>query len=131
MAANGYLIEEMITDPVAELLVGVVNDPAHGFVLTLGAGGTLTEILKDTSSLLIPASDNEVTAALNSLKIAPLLHGYRGAPAADLPAILKAIRAIQDFTVTHAATLQEIEINPLICTQTDAIAADALLRIAP
>jgi acyl-CoA synthetase (NDP forming) len=131
MAANGYLIEEMITDPVAELLVGVVNDPAHGFVLTLGAGGTLTEILKDTSSLLIPASDNEVTAALNSLKIAPLLHGYRGAPAADLPAILKAIRAIQDFTGTHAATLQEIEINPLICTQTDAIAADALLRSAP
>ncbi len=131
MSASGYLIEEMITGTITELLVGVINDPAHGFVLTLGAGGTLTEILQDTVSLLVPASDAEITSALNGLKIAPVLQGYRGAPPADLPSILKAIRAVQDYTIAHATTLQEIEINPLICTQTDAIAADALLRISP
>lgn len=128
MSASSFLLEQMVTGTIVELLVGVVNDPAHGFVLTLGAGGTLTEIISDTVSLLIPATDEQVSTALDSLRIAPLLHGYRGKPAADIKSILRAIRAVQDFTVAHRNDLQEIEINPLLCTQTHAIAADALLR---
>jgi acetate---CoA ligase (ADP-forming) len=128
MSAKGFLVEEMITGTVAELLVGVLRDPAHGFVLTLAAGGTWTELMQDSASLLIPASDTAVNAALDRLRIAPLLAGYRGAPAADRPALLRAIRAVQDFAIEHADTLQEIEVNPLICTADDAIAADALLR---
>ena len=130
MTAPGYLVEEMITGTLAELLIGVVRDPAHGFVLTLGAGGTLTEIMRDTVSLLLPASDDAVDAALDSLRIGALLRGYRGAPAADRAAILRAVRAVQDYAAAHAGTLEEIEINPLICTATDAIAADALFRAA-
>lgn len=128
MSASSFLIEQMITDTIVELLVGVINDPAHGFVLTLGAGGTLTEILGDTVSLLIPATDDQIITVLNRLRIAPMLQGYRGKPAVNLPAILRAINAVQDFTIAHRDDLQEIEINPLLCTPTDAIAADALLR---
>ncbi|OAN84878.1 acetate--CoA ligase family protein [Sulfitobacter geojensis] len=128
MSASSFLIEQMITDTIVELLVGVINDPAHGFVLTLGAGGTLTEILGDTVSLLIPATDDQIITALNRLRIAPMLQGYRGKPAVNLSAILRAINAVQDFTIAHRDNLQEIEINPLLCTPTDAIAADALLR---
>ena len=130
MNAETFLLEEMITGTATELLVGVVNDPAHGFVLTLGAGGTLTELMDDTASLLIPASDAEITSVLNALRIAPLLQGYRGKAAANITSILKAIHAVQDFATANADVLQEIEINPLICTETDAIAADALLRMA-
>ncbi|MEP5731302.1 MAG: acetate--CoA ligase family protein [Sulfitobacter sp.] len=129
MSASEFLIEEMITDPVVEMLVGVIKDPAHGFVLTLGAGGTLTELMQDTTSLLIPASKAEIEDALLSLKIGPLFLGYRNAPPANIPSVIEAISAVQDFAIAHAETLQEIEINPLICTQAKAIAADALLRI--
>ncbi|MGZ9811417.1 acetate--CoA ligase family protein [Pseudoroseicyclus sp. H15] len=128
MAAPAYLVEEQITGAAAELLVGVTRDPAHGFVLTLGAGGTLTELLSDTASLLVPATEADISAALGSLRIAPLLSGYRGAPAADRPAILSAILAIQSYVVDNAATLAEVEVNPLICTPTRAVAADALIR---
>lgn len=130
MSASSFLVEEMITGAVTELLVGVVRDPAHGFVLTIAAGGTLTEILQDSVSLLVPASPTSVEHALTTLKIAPLLDGYRGASPANKDAILRAIRAIQDYTLANATGLQEIEVNPLICTPTDAIAADALLRCA-
>ena len=130
MNTPAYLLEEMITGTVAELLIGVVNDPAHGFTLTLGAGGTLTELMADSVSLLVPASEEDITRALDQLRIAPLLRGYRGQPPADIAAILRAVLAVQAFTILHAATLQEIEINPLICTPDDAIAADALLRLA-
>ncbi|KIC06458.1 hypothetical protein RA19_25400, partial [Leisingera sp. ANG-M1] len=104
------------------------KDPAHGFVMTLAAGGTLTELMEDSASFLLPASDAEVETALNSLRMAKLLGGYRGAPAADREAILRAIRAVEAYVMENALGLEEIEINPLLCTPSDAVAADALMR---
>ncbi len=124
------LIEEMITGTVAELLVGVVRDPAHGFVLTLGAGGVLTEVLRDTASLLVPSSADDIRSALGKLKIAPLLAGYRGQPAADMDAIVAAVEAVQAYVMQYADTLGEVEINPLLCTPDKAVAVDALIRKA-
>lgn len=126
MPAQSFLVEEMVTDGLAEVLIGVVADPAHGYVLTLAAGGTLTEILEDRVSLLVPASRADLRQALSQLRIAALLQGYRGRPAADIDALLDAVMAVQAHV---ARTLpQELEINPLICTATGAVAADALIR---
>ncbi|MCY4461122.1 MAG: acetate--CoA ligase family protein [Albidovulum sp.] len=124
------LIEEMIVGTVAELLVGVVRDPAHGFVLTLGAGGVLTEVLSDTVSLLVPSSRSEIRTALGTLKIAPLLAGYRGRPAADMESILAAVESVQAYVMQNAVALGEVEINPLLCTPNSAVAVDALIRKA-
>lgn len=128
MPTNSFLIEEMITGTIAELLVGVVKDPAHGFVLTLGAGGTLTELLQDSATVLIPSSKDSIKQALSRLKIHKILTGYRGAAAANIDAILDAVMAVQNFVIANAGTVEEIEINPLICTIDAAIAADALIR---
>ncbi len=130
IGTDEILIEEMITGAVAEILVGVVRDPAHGFVLTIGAGGVLTEILRDTTSLLVPATSDSIRAALGELKIASLLAGYRGQPAADMDEIVAAIQAVQDYVMQNAETLGEVEINPLLCTPTRAVAVDALIRKA-
>ncbi|MEM8758711.1 MAG: acetate--CoA ligase family protein [Pseudomonadota bacterium] len=127
MPAGAFLVEEMVGDAVAELLIGVTADPAHGYVLTLAAGGTLTELMRDGASLLLPAPRDEVRKALMGLRIAPLLHGYRGGPAADIDAILDAVAAVGAF-VAQARPL-EVEINPLLCGPTRAVAADALIRL--
>lgn len=131
MPTGGYLLEEMVQGAVAELLVGVLRDPAHGFVLTLGAGGVLTELWQDTVSLLVPARAETVERALRSLRIWPLIEGYRGKPAAGLGAIVAAVMAVQDYVIANADDVSEVEINPLMCTPDAAVAADALLRIAP
>ncbi|WP_083095710.1 acetate--CoA ligase family protein [Pseudophaeobacter leonis] len=128
MPATRFLVEEMVTGAVAELLIGVVKDPAHGFVLTLAAGGTLAEVLQDSVSILVPASDARVLAALDQLQISRILAGYRGQPAADRGAILRAVQAVQAYVLAEAEALEEIEINPLLCTPRDAVAADALMR---
>ena len=129
MGCNAYLIEEMITDSIAELLIGVVRDPAHGFVLTLAAGGVLTEILKDSTSRLLPVNAADITQALDELQITPLLRGYRGKSGVDISAIVQAVLAVQDYVLANRCTLEEIEINPLICTPDRAVAADALIRL--
>lgn len=130
MPKGGYLLEEMVQGAVAELLVGVLRDPAHGFVLTLGAGGVLTELWQDTASVLVPASAHSVESALRSLRIWPLIEGYRGKPAANLDAIVAAVMGVQDYIVANADRVSEVEINPLMCTPDVAIAVDALVREA-
>ena len=129
MPTDSFLVEEMITNAVAEVLVGVVLDPAHGYVLTLAAGGVLTELLTDSVSLLVPSTKEDVTRAIGTLKIAKLLNGFRGQDTADIKTIVDAVMAVQSFVIEHAGRIEEIEINPLLCTPTNAIAADALIRL--
>ncbi len=128
MGGESWLVEEMAKNGVAELLVGVTRDAAHGLLLTVGAGGVLTEVLQDTASLLMPITEAELDNALNSLKCAPLLAGYRGKPAADRKSILRAILALQDYVIAHLSEIEEVEVNPLICTPHGVVAVDALIR---
>lgn len=128
MGGDDFLVEEMVEGAIAELLIGVLRDPAHGFVLTLGAGGVLTEILRDTQHLLLPMDASAVETALRRLKCWPVLDGYRGKPKVDLAALIRAVLAVQAYVLHHADEIEEVEINPLICTETGAVAADALIR---
>lgn len=123
-----YLIEEMITSPIAELLVGVVGDPVHGYLLTIAAGGILTELLQDSVSLTLPIQEKALDEALAKLKIAPLLYGYRGKEGVNLDALMKAVMAIQNYVIAHDKAVTEIEVNPLILTADRAVGVDALIR---
>ena len=53
---TGLYVERMVEGGVAELIVGVTRDPLFGPVMTVGSGGVLVELLKDSATLLLPAS---------------------------------------------------------------------------
>lgn len=127
--ATGFLIEEM-APPGVELLVGVHLDQAHGYVLTLAAGGIWTEMLDDKTHLLLPVSQADIEKALTHLKIDKALRGYRAQPAVDRAAIWTAVEAIQSLILASPDTVEEVEVNPLICTPNGAVAVDALIREA-
>ena len=129
MGPGPYLVEEMVRRPVAELILGVARDPAYGLTLTVGSGGVTAELLKDTITLLPPVSAAEAEEAILSLRLAPLLTGFRGRPKADVAAAAAALAALSVYAETHASTLDELDINPLIVTTSGAFAADALIRI--
>ncbi|MDH5354708.1 MAG: acetate--CoA ligase family protein [Gammaproteobacteria bacterium] len=122
-------MESMVSDAVAELIVGISRDPQFGLVLTIGSGGILVEILKDAQTLLIPASREQIETAVLDLKSAPLLNGYRGKPGADLNAAIDAIISIQNYALSHSHELVELDVNPLLlCAEgTGVFAADALI----
>ena len=127
MPAPGYLVEQQVSGATVELLVGIIRDDAHGFVLTIGTGGALAEVLQDRCSLLVPSSRESVAQAIEGLRVTRLLHGYRGQPAVSIEAVLDAIMALQDYAHSFAEKLHEVEINPLLCGPDFAIAADALI----
>lgn len=121
------LVERMVGDVVAELIVGVQRDPQFGLALVIGAGGILVELVEDAAMLLLPTSAEEVEVAVRRLKIAKLLGGYRGKPAADMAALVKSIMAIAAFAEAHRDTLLELDVNPLMVRADGAVAVDALV----
>ena len=123
------IVESCITGAVAELLVSVRSSPPVGMLLTLGAGGTLTELFDDTVSLLLPVSADEALEALRSLRIWPLLAGHRGRPPAAVDAVIEAVSALGAL-VRDDRGIIEVEINPLMVTPHSAVAADALMLVA-
>jgi acyl-CoA synthetase (NDP forming) len=137
-AATGLLplgplyIERMVEGGVAELIVGVTRDPLFGPVMTVGSGGVLVELLKDSATLLLPTTGEAIEAALRSLRLFPLLDGYRGKPKADLQAAIDTIGSIARFALERAGAIEELDINPLIVCEKGkgAWIADALMVVA-
>ncbi|HEX6016204.1 MAG TPA: acetate--CoA ligase family protein [Geminicoccaceae bacterium] len=130
---DALLVEPMVEDGVAELILGVSRDPQLGLCLVVGAGGVLVELLDDRALLLLPTTEEEVRAALLGLRVAPLLRGFRGRPAGDLDAAVTAALAVARFAEAHADRLVELDVNPLIVRPAGkgVVAADALVRLAP
>jgi acyl-CoA synthetase (NDP forming) len=112
--AEYFIVEEMITDGVAELILGVSVDPQFGPTLTLGAGGILTELLRDSVSLLFPVSESQVSQAIEKLRINVLLKGWRGNPEGDTEALVVAVLKLAEFVECHSERLAGCDINPLI-----------------
>jgi len=127
--AQGYLAEEMVTGAVAEVLLGLARDPVYGVTMTLGMGGVTAEVLADTATLVLPATQADIHAALRRLRLWPLLDGYRGRVKADIDALTDAALRLGAL-MAEDSRLEEIEINPILLCQTGAVAVDALIRKA-
>jgi acyl-CoA synthetase (NDP forming) len=129
--SDRFVVAEMVTNTVAELIVGVHQDEQFGPTLLIGFGGVLVEILKDCANLLLPTSREAVLGALLSLKSAKLLQGYRGAPVADVEAAVDSVLAVSRFAEDHADRLLELDINPLLVLPEGfgAVAVDALVSL--
>lgn len=130
--SDKLLIEEMITDGVAEVLVGIHVDPQFGQLMVLGAGGVLAELLRDTVTLLPPFTAPAIGAALARLKLWKLLGGFRGRPAADVEALIDTALACARYAEANLERLVELDINPVIVRPagSGAVAVDALIRLA-
>jgi hypothetical protein len=114
--------------PGVEVSIGVVRDPMLGPMLVLGAGGTLVELLADAVVALPPVSEAHARQLLGRLRIAPLLRGFRGAPAGDLAALARSVVGIAQLAVELGDRLGALEVNPVLVSPTGAVAVDVLVE---
>ena len=120
------LVQEMIPQGT-ELLLGVVNDPQFGPMLTLGTGGIFVEVLKDITMLVLPTHPDDVRAALLDLRGAALLKGARGKRPADLEAVVDAAMGLAALAIDLGEWISEIDVNPLTALPDRAVVVDALI----
>lgn len=110
-----------------EVSVGVVRDPNFGPLIVVAAGGTLVELLADRAVACPPVTAAGALAMLRSLRIAPLLAGWRGAPPVDLNALADAVHGFAQLATELGELIDAVEANPVIASPAGAIAVDALV----
>ena len=131
LSVTEFLVERMVEDAVAELIVGIKRDDQFGPALVIGSGGVFVALLADSKSLLLPTDRDEIERAVGSLAIAKLLDGYRGKPAGDTDALLDAVLAIAAYAESQWDSLLELDVNPLLVLPQGqgVVAADALILL--
>jgi acetate---CoA ligase (ADP-forming) len=119
--------------PGTELALGLVTDPGLGPLVVVGAGGVLVELLADRFVALPPVDERQAARLVGGLRVSRLLAGVRGAPAADLGAVARAITGLAQLACELGDHLIALDVNPLICGPDGALAVDALAipRTAP
>src|SRR5208282_4069957 len=113
--------------PGTELALGLVRDASLGPLVVVSAGGVLIEIFSERAVVLPPVTRSQARAILSRLRVAAILAGARGQPPADLDAAADAIVALSRLACDLGDALDALDVNPLICTPSGAVAADILV----
>ncbi|MET9372855.1 acetate--CoA ligase family protein [Streptomyces sp. NPDC002992] len=124
---DGILVCQMVGRGV-EMVVGVTRDPLFGPTVTVGLGGVLVEVLNDASVRVPPFGEDQARRMLGELRGQALLKGVRGAPPADVDALVEVVLRVQRMALELDGDLAELDINPLMVLPRGqgAVALDAL-----
>ncbi|MFD5948253.1 acetate--CoA ligase family protein [Streptomyces collinus] len=127
VALDGVLVCQMVEQGV-EMVVGVAHDDLFGPTVTVGLGGVLVEVLRDTAVGVPPFGEEQARDMLAGLRGRALLDGVRGRPAADLDALVEVVLRVQRMALELDGRLAELDINPLMVLPQGqgAVALDAL-----
>jgi acyl-CoA synthetase (NDP forming) len=130
-AAVGHAPEVLVQPMVAgtEIALGVVRDPTMGPLVMVASGGVATDVWDDRAFLLPPLAAVEAERAIGSLRIAPLLRGFRGAPAGDVAGLVALVTALGRLAV-DVPELAELDLNPVLVNADGCLVVDAKVRLA-
>jgi len=128
---DGVLVQQMISDVVAETIVGVMVDPGFGPVVVFGLGGAFVELFKDRALGIPPFTTEEVEELISRTRVSRLLHGFRDQPPGDEQALVQAIIQVGKFALDWKDRIHAVDINPLLVRPRGkgVVAADALIEI--
>jgi len=122
---DGVTVQQMAsTHDAVELILGTKKDPIFGTVLMVGSGGVAAELFGDRVLGFPPLNERLCRRMLESLKVWPLLQGYRGKPAANVEKLIEVLIRLS-YLVADYPEIGELDVNPLLVNPTDAVALDA------
>ena len=124
-ACGGIVVAERMVPAGVELLVTATAEAVVPAVV-VGLGGVWTETLADVAIVPLPAGAARIERALRKLRGAPVLLGGRGQPAADVGAASRLAQRTGELLLE--ASLEVIELNPVLVGERGAVAVDALVR---
>jgi len=126
---DGITVQKMIhTEEGVEMILGIKKDPIFGTVMLVGMGGTKAELFKDRRLEFPPLNERLATHMLRSLKVYPLLEGYRGSKPKNIDKLIEVLIRLS-YLAADYPEIQELDINPLIVTADDVIALDARIVV--
>jgi succinyl-CoA synthetase beta subunit len=124
---SGVLVEEMV--PGIELIMGAKIDYQFGPVILLGMGGSAVEIYHDVSLRMAPLESRDVESMVRCLKAHRLLEGYRGKDPVDLKALGNFLKKFSDIVMNLENVIESIDLNPVLCSSSRCVVADARILL--
>ncbi|MGH3731377.1 MAG: acetate--CoA ligase family protein, partial [Micromonosporaceae bacterium] len=109
--------------------VRVIQDPAFGPVVGVGLGGATAELLGDEAWRAAPLTDSDVSALVQGFRSAPLLFGYRGAAAVDVPALEELLIRV-GLLVDEQPQVRSLELNPVLVAERGLSVLHATVRLS-
>ncbi len=126
---HGVTIESMYQRANGrELLVGVIRDPVFGPAISIGAGGTMVEIMKDSIVSLPPLNRFIAQRIIARTQVSKLLGAFRQMPAVNMRELENVLLRVSEM-VCELPHIVEMDINPLIVDEQGALAVDARMAI--
>ncbi len=122
-----FLIEEMVSTPIVEMIIGIEPKPQFGYSLLIGTGGVQTEIIDDTISILMPTNKNEIIRSIKKLKLYKLMNNFRSNKSVNLNGLASDIMQIISLLHTKKQNCMSVEINPLFIYEQSTCAIDAVI----
>ncbi len=123
----GILVDEMVSG--VELIVGAKTDDQFGPVILFGIGGTGVEIYKDVTLRMAPLSPKVADSMMRCLKAHQLLEGYRGSKPVDAAKVNQLLVKFSILSVDLQEHVESIVLNPVICSPTRCVVADARIML--
>jgi len=120
---HGVSVQRMAR-PGVEVIIGMSKDAQFGPVLMFGLGGILVEVLKDVSFRIVPLARRDAAEMIREIKGYPLLEGYRGGEAVDIPYLEGLLIKVSNF-VERNPEVKELDLNPIFAYSDGAVAVDA------
>jgi acyl-CoA synthetase (NDP forming) len=117
-------VQQMASEPITELIIGMTTDAQFGPALMFGIGGILVELLEDVSFRIAPITEFDAKEMIREIKGFPILDGYRGKPKADLNAIVDTLMKVSDLVTKHE-DIHEMDLNPVFIYNKGLICVDA------
>jgi acyl-CoA synthetase (NDP forming) len=123
----GMVVEAMLSG--LELIVGAKVDFQFGPVILLGMGGTGVEVYRDVALRMAPLKEADVESMIQGLKGRPLLEGYRGKKPIDRQSLTGLLLKFSSLVMDLHPRIESIDLNPVLCSETRAIVADARIML--
>ncbi len=126
---EGVTVQPMIRAKEAvELILGAKKDSTFGSVMMAGLGGTTAELFGDRALGFPPLNERLARRMLESLKVWPLLRGYRGRPALAVDRLIETMIRLSYLVADHPE-IKELDINPLLVSKDAVVALDARIAV--
>lgn len=126
---EGVTVQKMAdTSDAVELILGIKKDKLFGTVMLVGMGGTTAELFNDQRLEFPPLNEQLARQMLKSLKIYPLLEGYRGSKPKNINKLIEVLIRLS-YLAADYPEIEELDINPLIVTPKQVLALDARIVI--
>ena len=126
---EGVTVQKMAdTRDAVEMILGIKKDKLFGTVMLVGMGGTTAELFKDKRLEFPPLNEQLARQMLKSLKIYPLLEGYRGSKPKNIDKLIEVLIRLS-YLAADYPEIEELDINPLIVTPDEVLALDARIVV--